>query len=143
MARDETELDLDEPVQETPITRADEPVHEAEILVSTTLRLGVATSAGLILLGLLLGLLRGAGSRPGGPPIAYPTSLPAVLAGIRAGEPLAFGALGLLVLIATPILNVGLLAVAFATEPDWPFVAISLVVLLLIGLGFALNTAIR
>lgn len=139
MESNEPEVDLDEPVQETPLTRADEPVHHAEILVSTVLRLGVSLSAALILLGLLLAAWRGIG----GPATASPRTLPAVLGGIRAGEPAAFVALGLLVLVTTPIGNVVLLAIAFAAEPDWPFVIISLLVLLLIGLGFFLNTTIH
>lgn len=45
---------------------------------------------------------------------------------------------GLLVMIATPLARVVLLVRAFAKERDWPFVALSISVILLLGASLML-----
>jgi uncharacterized membrane protein len=47
--------------------------------------------------------------------------------------------LGLIVLIATPVLRVAVSIVAFAIERDWTFVVITTLVLALLGVSFAVG----
>ena len=141
------EVDPDEPIWRTPATIGDEPVHRAEIVLSVILRIGVATSLILVLWGLVLTLVVHREGFPGGIFVSpeagiYPTSLRAIVAGVLAGQPRAFIALGLLVLIVTPVVNVALSAVAFAVEQDWAFVVIAGAIILFLLAGLLLNAAV-
>lgn len=143
----DVEVDPDEPVWTTPATLGDEPVHRAEIVLAAVLRVGVVASLLLTIVGLgLVAALQIAG-QPIGPILSpeesvYPTTLPAIADGIRAGEPHAFIALGLAVLIATPVVNVALVAIAFLVEADWPFVVVCGLILTLLALGLLLNATL-
>jgi uncharacterized membrane protein len=115
-----------------------------EILISRALRIGVTLSAALIVLGVALLLIRGPG-------LAVPASLAQLNAGADLPLTLSFrsilyGAaqlhatavieLGLLVLILTPIARVAMTVVLFARQYDRTFVAITVVVLLILVIGF-------
>lgn len=61
------------------------------------------------------------------------------LRGSLGGEPRALMSLGILVLIATPILRVALLAREFARRGDWRYAGISCAVLAVLALSVALG----
>ena len=77
------------------------------------------------------------------PGVAFPHSVRDVLRGIRESRGQAVVTLGLLLLIATPVLRVAVSIVAFAYERDRPYVVITTIVLLLLILSFALGTVER
>ncbi|HEV8060478.1 MAG TPA: DUF1634 domain-containing protein, partial [Gemmataceae bacterium] len=54
--------------------------------------------------------------------------------------PRAFLAIGIVLLIALPVLRVAIMALIFLLEKDYRFAAISMTVLLIITLGFLLGT---
>ena len=66
----------------------------------------------------------------------FPSSPAAVLGGALAGKPYAIIGLGVLLLIATPVIRVALSVFFFLKRRDWLYVAITLVVfaVLLFGL---------
>ncbi len=89
---------------------------------------GVFLSAAVILLGLFL-----LPTRPGGLSVTRLLDFPQTLATVRAGlliwRPQAFIALGLLFLIATPVVRVAVSVLGFALERDRKYVLITIVVL--------------
>lgn len=89
---------------------------------------GVLLSAAVIVLGLLL-----LPSRPGGLSLqrvlAFPQTFGQVLAGLLVLRPQAVIMLGLVLLIATPVLRVVASVIAFAFERDRRYVVITLIVL--------------
>jgi uncharacterized membrane protein len=128
-------------------------------LLSLILRGGVILSASLIGLGLLLFLATG----KSGYALDYPNSISSpsqaylifhndqvdtqlyfpdspvtIWKGVTSLKPFALIMLGLLILIATPILNVGLATFGFFQQRDWVFSLISLFVLTVLGLSFVL-----
>jgi uncharacterized membrane protein len=124
--------------------------------ISVVLRAGVLVSAGLFLLGVALlawndstgyaamrphDLQQLLAFHPPGGPGYFPTSLRAVLNGVLSARPYAIIELGILALIATPVLRVALSLVFFVRQRDWLYSAITsfvLVVLLsslITGLG--------
>jgi uncharacterized membrane protein len=64
-------------------------------------------------------------------------SVVGVLRGVRAGHSASLIQLGLLLLIATPVARVALAAAAFATQRDWTYVVISLIVLVVLAASLA------
>lgn len=103
-------------------------------LIGWILQGGVILSASVILIGFLLLPLR-----PGGLSVSrllsFPQTLSQVWAGILVLHPQAIIALGLLLLIATPILRVAVSIVAFALERDLRFVVITALVLAILLLS--------
>jgi uncharacterized membrane protein len=122
-----------------PDAERDRLLRQTELIISNVLRGGVLLSAGIILLGVILfyiGWLRaGSGAHEG----AFPHSLAGVGQGLAQGDPLAIIALGLLVLLATPVLRVAVSVVTFALERDWRYTAITLLVLAILVLSFFLG----
>ena len=126
-----------------------ERVRRTEILISNLLRGGVLLSILLILAGTALTfihhtdyftsstrldeLLKGS---PG-----YPTTIGGVISGLSSFEGRALVTLGLLVLIATPVVRVAVSIVAFIQLGDRTFVAITTCVLALLLLALALGKA--
>src|SRR5262245_9712237 len=82
--------------------------------ISVVLRGGVLLSAGLLILGAILFAI--SALRSGSPafPSTYPHSLRDVISGLAQGDPLAILALGLLVLLLTPVARVLISIFAFA-----------------------------
>lgn len=105
---------------------------ELETVISGILRAGVLVSIGLVLLGVLMWVAAG---HTGYPPEVYPTSLPQVFAGVLAAKPLAVVQAGLLVLILTPVLQVGASVAMFAQERDRVFAVLAACVLVLLVCG--------
>lgn len=114
-----------------------------ELAIGTMLRAGVVAAAIVTALGGLLLL-----AHHGGAPADFAEfrgatapfrGVSAILAGVAAGESAAIVQLGLLLLIATPIMRVALSLLAFARLKDWTYVVLSAIVLavLLFGLSGA------
>jgi hypothetical protein len=104
--------------------------------VHWTLLAGLSTSGLLLLAGLLASLAQG----PTRPTTGPPPSPWAVLRGTTHGDPATILLdLGLLALLATPMLRVAALAVGWSLAGDWRFAGVALVVLSLLGLGLALG----
>ena len=112
------------------------------LLVSGVLIVGVTASAGLIALGFAGSLLVGwRGSLLGGSPgTAAVTDFGALAANLVVLRPVGIAQLGLLVLLATPVVRVGASVAAFALERDRLYAGITLVVLaVLLGSLFLLR----
>jgi len=69
----------------------------------------------------------------------FPNTLGDVLTGVLALKPYAIIALGLLVLIAIPVMRVAVSVIAFALERDWLYVAITAFVLMILVLSFVIG----
>ncbi len=131
---------------------SDAPQHEpqwVDTAISRLLRGGVVASMAVVILGLALtflhhpqylrspsdlGRLTDAG-------VVYPHRLPDVATGILEGRGQAIVMLGLLMLIATPVVRVAFSIVAFAVERDRLYATITAVVLALLLVSFALGAA--
>ena len=114
-------------------------VEQTYRIISYVLRGGVLLSAGIMLVG-VLDVVRLALTSPHMVSLALvPHSLGAVLAGLGHGDPLAIIVLGLLVLLATPVVRVAVSIVAFAVERDPVYTAITTLVLLILCTSFALG----
>jgi uncharacterized membrane protein len=124
-------------------------VGRVEIIISTLLRVGVISSLSMILLGLVLTFARHP-EYSGNPEqltvltaksAPFPHSVRDVFAGVRTLQGQAVIALGLLILIITPVLRVAISIVAFAIQHDQVYVAITCIVLALLILSFVLGHA--
>jgi uncharacterized membrane protein len=114
-----------------------------EMWISRVLRVGVITSAIIILTGVVIFLVHGPGPAEahsknellagGGSQIS--TSLHSIAHGVAHGDAYSIIELGLLVLILTPTVRVAMTAVLFIRQQDWIFVAITSVVLFILVLG--------
>jgi uncharacterized membrane protein len=102
-------------------------LQQAEIAIAWVLRGGVALAGALIALGLFARLLSGEA-----PPILSP------LSGLHGLGPDSLMTLGLLVLIALPVVRVAMTVILFVVERDYIYLAITGFVLfvLLFGLFF-------
>jgi uncharacterized membrane protein len=107
-------------------------------IIGWILQGGVLASAAVILFGILL-----LPFRPGALTLqrlqTFPHSPGAVWAGLLGLHPQAFITLGLLLLIATPVLRVAVSVVAFAIEHDRLYVVITLLVLAILIASFILG----
>ena len=120
-----------------------------ELLISTVLRSGVLTGLVLILLGTLMSFRRHPEYLSSAQELArltragasFPHTLYDVGAGLLELRGQAIVTLGLLVLMATPVVRVAVSVVAFAAERDRTYVAITLTVLALRALSFFLGSA--
>ena len=97
-------------------------------IIGWTLQVGVIISAAVILLGVIL-----LPFRPGGFSaqrlLTFPQNLGAVWSGLLTLQPQAVITLGLLLLIATPVMRVAVSTAVFLVEKDRKFVIITLLVL--------------
>jgi len=102
-------------------------------IVATALRVGVITACVLMAAGVLLAIgkrrLLAHGVKPG--------DIWRLLTG---GHPSGLMALGLVILTATPVVRVILLAAGWAYARDWRFLAVAIGVLCAIGVGIALGS---
>ncbi len=118
-----------------------------EWVLSAVLRYGVLVATFVILCGVAAfvaeGGLRAILLAPPGIPAgadADPRSLGVVLDDLITRRPAAITDLGLLLLIAIPVLNVIAAAITFAVEGDWMYVRIATVVLAMLIVGFVLGS---
>lgn len=107
-------------------------------IVAWVLQGGIVISSAIILLGMALLILS-----PGGVATIQLQSFPAtpgqIWAGLLTFQPLAIIVLGLLILMATPVIRVAISAVAFGLEHDLVYVGITLLVLVILCIGFLLG----
>jgi len=131
-------------------------ISEMEELIGGVLRYGVLLSFAIVLLGVVLLALQGntgyAGNHAGGRSQLqaltdyhaanggrWPLTPTDVLSGVAHGRPYAVVMLGLLVLIATPVIRVGASVIAFAWEKDGAYVAITSYVFLVLIVSFVIG----
>jgi uncharacterized membrane protein len=120
-----------------------------ELLISTLLRAGVVGSLTLIVAGTVISFVHHpdyltshhALDRLTRPAAAFPRTMPQVVADVRQFHGQAIVVVGLLLLIATPVVRVAVSVLAFVYQRDGAFVAITAVVLALLLLSFVLGTA--
>jgi uncharacterized membrane protein len=124
-------------------------VHKLELVVSRVLRIGVLTSFALVVAGMLMTFAQApsAGSPGALPFLANGTILtpPPALSNlprdlVHFSGP-AWVALGLLVLILTPVARVAVSAVGFALQKDRIYVGITLAVLAVLIASFLMGKA--
>src|SRR5215471_3984749 len=105
-----------------------QPKDYTSSIVGWILQGGVMLSAGIILIGLLMLPFYTKGLSLS-ELLSFPQTLGQIWGGLQALQPQSIIALGLLLLIATPILRVAVSIVAFALERDLRFVVITALVL--------------
>jgi uncharacterized membrane protein len=141
--------DTGRPGSERRMAEPEERVRRVELLISYLLRIGVVSSLTIVVAGLLLSFLHHTSyvsspedlrhlTQPGA---AFPHTLADVITGLRDFRGQAVVMVGLLLLIATPILRVAVSVFVFVHQRDWAFVAITLVVLALLLTSFVLGKA--
>lgn len=132
------------------------------LLLSLALRGGVFVSAALVVIGLALFLVTGQSGYAGGnlnaatgsqqftsfhdmansgSPLYFPTDPGEIWLGSLALKPFALIMLGLVVLIATPVLNLCLAGWGFVRQKNWAFSLITLAVVSILALSFFLGKA--
>jgi uncharacterized membrane protein len=125
---------------------------KANVMLSRLLRLGVLACAAVIAAGWIGNLARPAQPAAGAipqllrgellPEASVSHSVAEVAAGLAQGRSRAVVLLGLMLLIALPIVRVALTAVTFALERDWLYVTLSMLVLVLLLSGLLLGRAV-
>ena len=123
-----------------------------ELIISELLRWGVAASLALLATGTLLCFLHSADYGAAGGTTAdlqrllhgdtpFPRTAAWLLDGLRHAQGQAVIVLGLLLLIAPPVLRVAVSIVGFALEKDRSYVLITIVVFVLLLVSFTLGRA--
>ena len=124
-------------------------VRSVELLISNLLRIGVTTSLVLVVIGTVLTFARHPSytSTPADlqrltqPGAAFPHTLKDVFDGALHLRGQGVVAIGLLVLLITPVLRVAVAVVAFEYQGDRVYVVLTTTVLLLLLLSFVLGLA--
>ncbi|MGB8345952.1 MAG: TSUP family transporter [Ktedonobacteraceae bacterium] len=106
-------------------------VNKTSTIIGWVLQIGVLVSALVILIGVVMLFLSPGGLSPD-KFLTFPHSFSAVGAGLLALRPQSVIVLGLLLLIATPVMRVAVSIVAFALEHDRGYVVITLIVLIIL-----------
>ncbi len=112
---------------------------DAELFISSSLRVGVYLSAVVIAIGLILLFVTG---RSGYQTDQFPTTVGEVLSGTIYLKPSAITSLGLLLLIATPVFRVAASVLLFLFEKDYLYTVITLIVLCILIISFMLGKAV-
>jgi uncharacterized membrane protein len=121
--------------------------HAIEQFIGRVLQVGVLIAAAVTLTGGVLLLARRGGAVPAFSPFRgqpdYLTSVDGIFRGVREGRSDALVQLGILLLIAVPIVRVACTLVAFAIQRDRTYVLITSLVLALLmyGLFFGAGVA--
>ena len=111
---------------------------DAKTVIGRTLQVGVLTSAGVMLFGLVLFLVTG---NSGYPRQTFPTRPPDILNGLLLLKPYAFILLGLILLIFTPVIRVGVSILLFIKEKDRLYAVITGIVFVILIFSFFLGKA--
>ena len=96
-------------------------------------------SVGLLAVGVVLMLVNGISPLDDAPSF----DLNAIWADLLAGMPVGFLWLGLIVVIATPIVRVSVAAIGFARQGQWRMVGVGLGILLVIAIGIATSIVLE
>ena len=136
-------------VANPPVEASQDPrVHRVELIISNLLRIGVTSSLAIIVIGTVVSFVRHPGylkSRDDfhqltTPSVAeFPHRISAVFSGVAHFQGQSIVALGLLLLISTPVVRVGVSIFAFVYQHDSTFVVITTIVFLLLLLSFVLG----
>lgn len=118
-----------------------------ELLISGLLRIGVMTSLGIIVTGLVIIFTHHPSymttyselKRLTTPGAAFPHTLSEMSNGVITGRGQAVMVLGLIILIGTPIMRVAVSVAVFAFQRDWVFVLITSLVLAVLLVSFLLG----
>lgn len=130
------------------MTPTNDKTRQIELLISNLLRIGVVTSLCVIVFGSALIFVHHpeyASSRESMAPLTepgaarFPHTMHDVISGLKSLRGQAVIVLGLLLLIATPVMRVAVSIFAFVYEKDPAFVVITTIVLLLLLLSFVLG----
>jgi uncharacterized membrane protein len=127
----------------------DPRVHKVELLISRLLRIGVVSSLSVVIFGTIVSFVHhpdysssaGELTRLTANGAAFPHSLAAIVDGVRHFSGQSIVLVGLLLLIATPVMRVAISILTFLYQSDWIFVAITTTVLALLILSFVLGKA--
>lgn len=111
-------------------------MHEVELVIGKILRIGVVTSAVVILAGVILYFVNG-GS--GYAATEFPRRLSAIFSGVAEGRSYAVIMLGVFLLILTPVLRVVVSIYAFYKEKDTMYVVITTLVLIILAIAMILG----
>ncbi|MBU6474940.1 MAG: DUF1634 domain-containing protein [Alphaproteobacteria bacterium] len=111
------------------LRKEETPLRKTELAISNVLRGGVLLSIAVILAGIVCFYVM---KSSGGAHFSYPDTLSALWRGLAQGRPLAIVMLGLVILLATPVIRVAVSIAAFAVEGDRTYVGITGIVLLLL-----------
>jgi uncharacterized membrane protein len=122
-------------------------IQNVELVISTLLRVGVVVSLAIVIAGLVLSFAhhREYWSSPSmlkqitTPGRVVPHGIGDVVRGMAQMRGEAVIALGLLLLIATPVLRVAVSIAVFVIERDWVFVVVTAFVLAMLILSFFLG----
>ncbi|MBP2032165.1 putative membrane protein [Clostridium algifaecis] len=123
-------------MDEGKLSKIEENVKEMDLVISTFLRIGILTSSVIILTGLLMFLISGKSGYPG---TSYPTHPMDVFKGCLNLKPYAIIMLGLMVLIAIPVLRVAVSIIVFFKEKDFLYVKITTAVLIILIISFFMS----
>lgn len=111
-------------------------IEEMEIVISKFLMIGVLLSAAIILIGFVMLVVTGNSGYKGD---IYPTSPIKILQGAIELKAYAIILTGLLILIATPVLRVGVSIIVFIKEKDYLYVKITSLVFIILIISFVLG----
>jgi len=124
-----------------------EETRKVEVVIGKILRIGVITSAIVILIGMGLYFMNGAGYptvvRDGHTITDFPQRFSTIFAGILAGKSYAVIMLGVFLLILTPVLRVVVSIYAFYKEHDKLYVVITSIVLVILMFAMVLGYKIK
>jgi uncharacterized membrane protein len=134
------------PPNSKPVPSAD-LVRKVELFISALLRIGVISSLVVVVAGLILSFVHHPDYRHSTAELKQVTSvdrptfqtLTELVSGIKQFRGEAIIMLGLLLLIATPVMRVAVSVVAFMIERDWTFVLVTTFVLAMLILSFFLG----
>jgi uncharacterized membrane protein len=124
------------------------PVHKVELLLSTILRTGVFVSLAVIITGTIVRFVHHHDYLDSQPQThalitgdSFPHTMKSVITGVRQGRSDAIITIGLLLLIATPVMRVAVSILAFAYQRDMTFILLTSFVLAMLILSFILGRA--
>lgn len=122
-------------------------ISRVEATVSAWLRIGVVSSVAVILAGLVMGIVANPGHLTDpqafllltSPGAAFPHSVADLTMELLAFRGRAIITIGVLLLIATPVVRVGVSLMAYLKERDWIYTAFTALVLTALVISFAVG----
>ncbi len=126
----------------------DHRVRRVELAISLLLRIGVLSSLAIVVAGAVVSFARHpqyvrshTELRHLTHSATFPHTMRQMWDGLKQGRGQSMIVLGLLLLIATPVMRVAVSILAFVYQRDWRFVVITTIVLTLLILSFVLGRA--
>jgi Predicted membrane protein len=113
-----------------------EETRKVELIIGKILRVGVVTSAVVILIGMALYFMNGNGGYSGD---YFPRRFSDIFTGLIQGKAYSVIMLGIFLLILTPVLRVVVSIYAFYKEKDMMYVIITTTVLIILAIAMILG----